>query len=274
VIEEARTAAPRARRTAEGAGVEWLARAGLAAQGGSYVLVAVLALLVAFGQTTKPEDRAGALQRVAGETWGVPLLVTLALGFAGYALWRLANALLDRDGDGDDVKGLGKRAADLGKAAIYVGLCVATVKILLGSGSSGNSEKQATAVALDWPAGRWLVGAAGLAVIGAGVFNAYRAVTAEFADDLDAAELGSAEERWYTRIGRVGFGARAVVFGLIGAFVLKAAVEYDPKEAVGLDGALARLAAQSYGTVLLGLTAAGLLCFGLFCFVQARYRRV
>jgi hypothetical protein len=264
----------KAQRSARGQGVEWLARIGLVAQGVSYVLVAVLALMVAVGEKNKPEDRTGALERVADESFGTVLLVALAFGFAAYAIWRLAEAFFDRRGEGDDAKGLGKRAAAFGKALIYAGLCYVAVKLLLGSSSSGNSEQKATSTVLDWPAGRWLVGAAGIAIIGAGLYNAYRAVTAKFAEDLEHVQMSRAEERWYTRIGRVGHGARAVVFTLIGVFVVKAAVEYDPQEAIGLDGALAKLAGQPYGPFLLGLTAAGLLCYGLFSFVQARYRRV
>jgi Domain of Unknown Function (DUF1206) len=264
----------RAKRSARGREVEWLARIGLIAQGVSYVLVAGLALLVAFGEKNKPEDRGGALEQIAGESFGKPLLIALAFGFAAYAIWRLAEAFFDRGGEGDDARGLGKRAAAFGKALIYVGLCFVTVKLLLGSSSSGTSEKKATSTVLDWPVGRWLVAAAGGAIIGAGLYNGYRTVTADFTDDLEHAQLSAAEERWYRRIGRLGCAARAVVFTLIGVFLIKAAVDYDPNEAIGLDGALAKLVAQPYGPFLLGVIAVGLLCFGLFSFVQARYARV
>jgi hypothetical protein len=108
----------------------------------------------------------------------------------------------------------------------------------------------------------------------AGLYNAYRAVTNKFEKDLEKAAMSGAEKRWYRRVGEVGHAARAVVFSLVGIFLVKAALEYDPKEAIGLDGALQKLAGQTAGPYLLGLTAAGLLCYGLFCFVQARYRRV
>ena len=276
MVDDVRTVmAPKARRAARGREVEWLARLGLAAKGISYVLVAVLAIAVALGESRKPEDREGALERVASESWGKPLLVVLALGFAAYVVWRLAQAFFDRDNEGDGAKGLAKRAAALGKAVLYAGLCFVTVKLLVGAGSSsGGGEKKATSTVLDWPAGTWIVGLAGAAIIGAGIFNAYRAVTQKFEDDLEQHEMSEAEERWYGRIGSLGHGARAVVFSLIGGFLIKAAVEYDPKEAIGLDGALQKLAGQTAGPYLLGLAAAGLLCYGLFCFVQARYRRV
>jgi hypothetical protein len=275
MVEEVQRVRPRAEQAAHGEGVEWLGRTGLTAKGVSYLLVAVLAIGVAIGASARPEDQEGALHRIAGEAWGAPVLVALALGFAAYAIWCLVRALFDRDDEGDDAKGLAKRSAVLGKGAIYGSLSVVTVALLIGAGgASGKSEKQATATVLDWPGGRWIVGIVGLAIIGIGLANLYQAVTQKFEDDLEQHEMSETEERWYGRLGSIGHVARGVVFGLIGIFVVKAAYEYDPQEAIGLDGALAKLASQPAGPYLLGLTAAGLAAYGLFCFVQARYRRV
>jgi hypothetical protein len=263
-----------ARRVGRSPWVEPVGRFGLLAKGVSFVIVAVIALKVAVGKGGPLEDRRGALEALADEPFGGVLLGVLAAGFASYATWRLAESLLDRGGEGEDAKGLAKRAAAFGKAVVYGGLAVGVVMILLGSGGSGSKEKKATAWALEWPFGEWIVGAAGLAFVAAGVVNAYRAVTFEFEKDLEKHEMSRTEQAWFRRVGVLGYAARGVVFGLIGAFLIKAAAEYDSKEAIGLDGALAKLAAQTYGTFLLGLTAVGLLCYGLFCFVQARYRDV
>ncbi len=142
------------------------------------------------------------------------------------------------------------------------------------TGGGGKEEDEATAKILDLPAGRWLVAAVGLAILGAGAFNLFRGLSRKFRKDLKEEQMGSEERRWYSALGVVGHIARGVVFVLAGFFVVRAAREYDPKEAMGLDGALAKLAQQSYGHFLLGLTAAGLLAYGLFCIVQARYREV
>ena len=79
---------------------------------------------------------------------------------------------------------------------------------------------------------------------------------------------------WGGRAGVLGHVARFVVFGLIGVFVLKAAIDYKPKDAIGLDGALQKLVHASYGPFLLGLTAAGLVAYGIYCLVDARLRDV
>jgi hypothetical protein len=260
--------------------VERLGRAGLLAQGVSYGLVGVLALMLALGLGGEAESREGALQTLATNTLGLAVLVALAVGFAGYAVWRLAQAIFDRDGEGSDGKGLAKRAGRAGKAAIYAALCFTTVQILLdgrrasSGGSGGTDEESATAGVLGWPAGQWIVLAAGLAILGVAAYQLYRAFTEKFMDDMETGRLGQAGERTVEAVGIVGLVARGVVFGLVGAFLVKAALEYDPDEAIGLDGALAKLAGASYGSLLLGLTAAGLISYGLFCVVQARYRRI
>jgi hypothetical protein len=250
--------------------LERLARVG-------YGIVAVLAIMVAVGVGGETTSREGALAAVAREPFGKLLLLVLAVGFAGYAAWRLVQAVLDRDDEGSDAKGLAKRASYLGRAVIYVGLTVATVRLLTGSGQSqggSGQQKQATATVLDWPAGRWLVGAAALAIIGYAGYQLYRGVARKFLDGLETGEMGPTERRSIERLGVVGLVARGVVFALVGVFLAKAAWEYDPQEAIGLDGALRKLADAAYGPWLLGVTAAGLLAYGLFCVAQARYRRV
>jgi len=262
-----------AKQAAQSPWVGWMARVGLVAQGVSYGIVGVLALLLALGEGGSAESRTGALQTLAGSTLGLVLLVALAIGFGCYALWRLLQALLDREGEGTDGKGLAKRASYLGKAAIYGVLLIATIDIIGDGRGGGSNEKQQTAGVLDWPAGRWIVLGAGIAIGGYAVFQGFRAFSESFMDDMRGG-LSRTERRSLRVLGITGLFARAVVFGLIAWFLIKAAVEFDPNEAVGLDGALHKLANAPWGPVLLGITAAGLVAYGLFCIAQARYRRV
>lgn len=254
--------------------VEGGGRLGLAAKGASYVLVALLAAQVALGGGGEPEDREGALQAVGDEPFGAVVLGLLAVGFAGYALWRFAQAFLDREEEGSGPKGVAKRVGYVGKGFLYSALCVVCVSILFGSGTGGGDEKQATARVFDLPLGRWLIGAVGAGFLIAAAYNAFRAVTRKFEDDLQTGRLNRGQRRIITVTGVIGHLARTVVFGLVGWFLIKAAWEYDPQEAIGLDGALSKLAAESYGTLLLGTAAAGLFAYGVFCFLQARYRQI
>jgi hypothetical protein len=251
-----------------------LARAGLVAKGVSFGIVAVLAIKLAVGHGGKATSREGALHELAGESFGKVVLALLVVGFAAYALWRFVEAWA---APGEDAKKWAKRAGSVSRGLIYAALAYSAAKLLAGAGGSGSQNERARETAetlFSWPAGTWLVGIAGAVVIGVGLWNLYRGLALKFEDRWRTGEMGATERRWAGRVGAVGHVARAVVFGLIGVFVVKAALEYDPKEAIGLDGALQKLASAEYGPYLLGLTAAGLLAYGLYCLVDARYRDV
>lgn len=265
----------RARAAAQSPWLGWAGRIGLAAQGVSYAIVAALALMLAFGWGGTTADRPTALSRLADEPMGGVLLVLLAAGFACYAAWRFAKAVLDRDLEGDSPKGLGKRAGDLGKGLLYGGLAVSVVRILFGADERGERRAdETTAGVLDWPGGRYLVFAGAAAFAVAALWNVYRGLSRKFEDDLEVGEMRGDARRWIQRLGTVGLSSRGVVFGVIAWFLAKAAYEYDAKEAVGLGGALAKLASAEHGRWLLTAVAAGLLAFGVFCLAQARYRDV
>jgi Domain of Unknown Function (DUF1206) len=253
-----------------------LGRVGLVAKGASYALVGFLALQVALGEGGRATSRSGALATIAGHSWGKLLLVAMAIGFAAYALWRLAETIWP---SGDD--GFWKRSANrlgtLGRAAIYAGLTYSALKIAFGSGGQESQNAKAhhtTAQVLSWQNGRWIVGVAGAVVVAVGLYNAYRGLSKKFTKRWNTSQMSAGVRHWSERIGLVGLLARSVVFCLIGVFMIKAALEYDPREAIGLDGALQKLANQTYGSWLLGFTAAGLLMYAGFCLIEARYREL
>jgi hypothetical protein len=261
-----------------GKGQNWLARlarAGMVAQGVMYVLVGGLAIELALGVGGKTTDQRGALHTLADEWYGLGALLALAAGFAGYAVWRFAVALLGEKVESEEDVGVAKRLLYAARALVYASLCYSALALVLTrGGGKSTTEDTATATVFDWPAGRWLVGAAGLAIVGYGLWNGYRALSRNFEKDLKVEQMSSGERRLVCAVGRAGFAARGIVFTLIGALVVKAALEYDPNEPVGLDGALQRLSEQPYGPALLGTVAAGLIAFGLFSLARARYREV
>jgi hypothetical protein len=276
VQEQIRQPAEEARqRGRSGSGwYAWLARAGLVAKGVSFGIVGALAIKLALGEGGRATSREGALHTLAGETFGVVVLSLLAVGFAAYALWRFVEAWA---APGEDAKKWAKRLGSVGRGVIYAALAFSAAKLVAGAGGSSSQNERAretAATLLSWPAGTWLVGAAGAVVIGVGLWNLYRGLSGKFEDRWRTGEMGATARRWGGRAGTVGHVARAVVFGLIGIFVIKAALEYDPKEAIGLDGALQKLASAAYGPYLLGITAAGLIAYGVYCLVDARYRDV
>jgi hypothetical protein len=254
--------------------VKWLARLGMLCAGLLWIVVGVLAIQVALGAGGETTDRTGALQEIAQEPLGRSLLVVIAIGFAGYALWRFIAGALGRKLETNEELNWGKRLWYFARGAFYAFLCYTTLAILARAGSGSGSEEGQAEAAFDWPAGRWLVGAVGLGLAGWGLGSAYRGVSRNLKDDLHTERMSAETNRWTTVAGVVGYLARAVVFLIAGVFVTRAAIEYDPEEAVGLDGALQKLAHQSFGPLLLGVVAAGLVAYGLFYFVRARFREV
>ena len=250
-----------------------VARTGLVAKGISFALVGALALKLALGDGGKATSREGALASIAQHGYGKIALALLALGFAAYALWRYVQAFAEREDK--DTKKWGKRLGYIARGVVYSALTFSTLKLLFGGSHEPQNERahQTTGTVLDWPAGRWLVGAAGLCIVGAGLWNGYRGLARKFEEKWRGG-LGATAQRWGARIGVAGHLARGVVFAVMGWFVIKAALEYDPREAIGLDGALQKLAHASYGPLVLGVTAAGLMAYGVFCFVDARLRDV
>jgi hypothetical protein len=254
-----------------------LARTGLVAKGVSYCLVGALAVKLAVGAGGEATSRQGALQTLAHHGFGRVVLAALVAGFAAYALWRFVQAYAEKPSEEDSAaKAWGKRAGYVGRGVVYAGLTYSTLRLLFGGQAQSQDQKahHSTAVVLSWPAGPWLVGLGGLVLLGAALWNLYRGISRKFEDKWRRNKLSPALKTWGSRAGLVGHVARFVVFGLIGAFVIKAAVDYSPKDAIGLDGALEKLARAPYGPWLLGLTAAGLVAYGVFCFFEARLRDV
>jgi len=252
---------------------EWLARAGFISRGLIYGIIGILAIKLAIGSGGTTTNQQGALKTIAHQPFGKVLLTLVAIGLGGYALWRFMRAALGH-GPEDTDSGF-DRVAALASGIVYAALCVIAVEILLGSGSSssGNASKP-TAGVLGWPAGTWLVGLAGAVVIGIGLYQGYKGISQDFLDDSKTEQMSPLVRTWITWIGIVGHLARMVVFALVGIFLIKAAIDYDPNKAIGLDGALAKIVHASYGPVLLGVVAAGLIAFGVYSLTDARYRRI
>jgi hypothetical protein len=261
------------RRATQDRKFEWLARAGLVARGAIYAIVGLLAIQVALGDGGKTTNQQGALKTVAEQPFGKALLVLMAIGLAGYALWRLTRAAL---GHGVEVDDDAKARLDGVVSGIaYAGLCFTAIKLLAGSGGGGGGgADKTTGGVLGWPAGPWIVGIIGVIVVGVGLEQGYKGIKRKFCESAKTGEMSQGVRRAYELVGLAGHLARMVVFGLIGIFLVKAALEFDPDKAVTLDGALAKVAHAPAGPFLLGVVAFGLMAFAAFSFMDARYRRV
>jgi hypothetical protein len=250
---------------------EWLSRGGFVARGFVYAIVGVLAFRLALGGGGKLVDQEGVFHTVAHQPFGSLLLTLLAIGLAAYALWRLVRAAIGHGPEGAD-RGA-DRVVAFASGLVYAGLCVLAIRVLMGSGSA-TSPAKATGGVLGWPAGTWLVGIAGVVFVVIALYQGYRGVTKDFLDDAKTETMGPATKAWIGWIGLVGYLSRMVVFGLVGVFLIRASLDFNPKDAVGLDGALAKVLDQPYGAILLGIVAVGLIAFAVYSWSDARYRRI
>ena len=267
----------KAERAARSEPMAGLARAGLAARGLLYVVVGLLAGRIAMGDREEKADKQGALELVARQPLGKVLLLAVAIGLAGYAVWRLAQAVAGGADDGEsEGKAWAKRVGYLARGGFYAFLSVTAVRVVLGaeSGSGSEEERDATARVLDWPLGAVLVAAAGVAFLGASAWQGWRAAKGKYHKDLEEGRMEENERRTAIVAAVAGLLTRMVMFGLIGLFLLKASWEHRANAGVGLDGALHRIVRAPAGPWILGVLAVGLLAFGLFSLFQARYRRV
>jgi hypothetical protein len=253
----------------------WLGRFGYVAKGVVYTLVGVLAVQAAIGAGGETTDSRGALRHIAQASFGEFLLILIGIGLVGYALWRVIQAILDTERKGSNAKGVFVRLGYVVIAVIHAAIAWSAFTLVFGDHDGGMGSAQTwTAELMSQPFGSWLVVAVGAIVVMHGARQLYRAYSLSFRNKLKLEEMTFEEEKWATHLGRMGYAARGVVFGICGVFLVIAAIHSDPQQARGLDGALQTLAQQRWGGIVLGVVALGLLAYGIFLFFEARYRRM
>ena len=267
-----------AARQAARTGGPWLqrgARLGYAASGVVYLTLGLIALRGAGGTASSR----GAIATLAQQPAGKFLVLLVGIGLLGYAAWRLVEAATGAEGEGGGAKGTAVRVGHAGSGILYGALGVWALRLLAGRESAATAGDGArtddwTARLMALPAGRALVAAAGLGVAGYGLYQLYKAVAKDISKRLALGGVSADARQWIVRVGRVGMGARGVVFAIVGGFLVLAALRRDPGQADGLGEALAAVAGATYGAVLLSLVALGLMAYGVYQLVNARWRRV
>lgn len=250
----------------------WMARFGYVAKGVVYVLVGVLAAMAAWGSRSDTPGTSDALRTLLGQPFGQILVGLVALGLLGYAIWRAMEAIRN-----PEHRGVAHRARYALSAVVNLALVGTAAAMAMGASKSGGGEgsvQSGTSTLMSQPFGQFLVGALGIGLVIAGLVHFYQVFAAKFMNRLKTHEMGYKERLFAKRMGQWGYGARGVVFSIIGGFMLWAAWTANPNQARGLEGALTTLREQAYGPWLLGLTAVGLAAYGVSQWVQARYRRI
>jgi hypothetical protein len=240
---------------------------GLVSYGLMHLVLAWIALQLVFGKRGDASQQ-GALSQLARQPLGGALLWIMAIGLFTLAVWQAVEATIGRD-QGDRDGRTRRRLSSAGRAVVYLALGVLAVGVAVGSASaSGKGEETLSAKLMSVPFGQVLVAAVGAAVIGVGVAQIVKGVKQKFTEDLDRGVRPAVR-----RLGSVGYCVKGVALSIIGALFVWAAITYDPKKAGGMDAALSTVRDQPFGVVLLAIMAAGIACFGVYCFFWARLAR-
>jgi hypothetical protein len=253
------------------------AKLGYAAKALVYAAIGVMALLAAAHTGKQTTGTQGAFIAILSQPFGRALLGVVAVGLAAYALWRLVQAVMDADHRGSDIKGIAARVGVAFAGLVYAGLAYSALRLFLGLGRSDSDDQQVrswTALLLAQPLGPWLVAAGGIVVIAMAIRELYVAVTADFATKLKLEEMGKRMRTFIVRCAQIGHLARSIVFAIIGAFLIEAALHSDAREARGLGGALRALEQQPYGDWLLAAVAVGFLAYAAYLVLLMIYRRI
>jgi hypothetical protein len=268
--QQARSSASRA---ANSKPLEYLARGGFIAYGVIHLLFAWLALQIAFG-SSGTADQSGALETIGAQTGGKFLLVLIIIGMVAMAIWQAFEAAIGQSGL-QDRSAMAERVVSGCRAVLYLYLAYLGYRVLSGANASqGDMQQSKTSSMMDSAGGRWLVGLIGLIVVGVGIGLIVYGLTKKFEKHLNTGLMNPSVHRTVRRLGMAGYTAKGVAYGVAGVLLVAAAVTYDAQKARGLDGALKALAKHSYGPWLLGLVALGIAAFGVYCFFQAKYRKV
>ena len=250
--------------------LDWAVRLGLVAYGLVYLTVAWLAVQLAFGEKSGSASSDGALHRLARQPFGQVLIIAIAVGMFLLVLWRLLEATVGhRDEDGKTL--VRKRLMSLGKAILYGSLAVSALKVALGDSAKGGGTDSTTAQLMNLTGGRLLVAGVGLAILAYAVSLVVRAWRESFREHLtsegESGDTGSA----YIWFGKAGYTAKGFAFGIVGLLFGYAAITHEARKSGGLDVALHKVLQQPFGPILLTVMAAGIACYGLFCFARARH---
>lgn len=282
-VEPRRTApldlAQRVERAASAASehpwIEHSSRFGYVVRGVIYMLPGVLALQLALGAHGAAITQTGAIEMIGRQPLGRILLIVVAIGLAGYSLWGVIRAVFDPLDRGHSPRGLAKRFGFAMSALAYAGLFAATLRFLSSAVPHAASHQDWSTGLLARPLGAWLVGIIGVCwIAGAGIGEMVRGWKAGFKKDLAFERMGTIERRWAVPLGRFGTVARGAVFTIVGILLVTAALHANPHQQSGMDAALLALAHQPFGRVLLAAAALGLIAFGAYSVMCARWMRM
>ncbi|MBH0108609.1 DUF1206 domain-containing protein [Salinibacterium sp. NG22] len=248
-----------------------LARLGFAVNGLVHILIGALAIGIATGGGSTDADQSGAFRQLASSPGGVFLLWSVVIGMFALGLWLLISAFLMKGGDSK--RQWARRGAEAAKGLTYFALGSTAIPFALGGSSdSSSSTSSLSADLMANPVGLVVLMVAGVAVVGVGAYFVYKGATKKFTEDISLPR--EPLRKAVIGLGISGYIAKGIAIAIAGVLVVVAAITHDPSKSSGLDGALTSLTELPFGVVLLIVIAIGLIAYGLYCFVRARFARL
>ena len=258
--------------------IKKLSQLGFYTKGFLFIVIGILAIMVAIGEKGgQLADPTGALSRVAQASYGKVILLIFIAGAFGHGAWNVLRGVADVDNAGNNFQGILKRIIAAGVGIFYFFLAWTAWSIVLTANvavANGTVQRTFTTIVLALPFGAILIGLIGFIIIGAGVNECYSGFTGKFQENFKQYKLEGNSRNIITFLGFMSFLTRALIFALIGWFLISAAIKSNPNEAIGMDGALLTLAQSYYGQILLFIASAGLICQGVLSLYEAKYRRI
>jgi uncharacterized membrane protein YidH (DUF202 family) len=255
--------------------VSRFAKLGLIAKGIVYCILGFLSFMAAIGFGGQKADKQNTVNFLYEQPFGKVILVLIAVGLLCYTAWRFIQAIKDTEHKGKDAKGAFARLRYTFSGLVYLGLAIYAIKIVLNgnNGGNGNSRQMIVAKILEQPFGQWLIGLVAIGFFAAGIHQVYKAFSGHYHKNISYDNLGHAKKVVLDRAGKLGYTARGVVWGILGYFLLRAAMHNNPSEAQGTKQVFDFLQ-NTGGALLMGVVALGLVAYGIFMFVRARFEHV
>jgi hypothetical protein len=252
---------------------EKFARFGLVSKGIVYCLMGILSVLAAFGLSKEKGDKAEAFKTIYGQPFGQIILVGIGLGLFGYVMLRFFQAFKDIDNKGSDMKGIFDRIGYSLSAFLYLGIGAYALQLVFGNGGGegGDSRQFLVSQVLEYPGGEYAIGMVSLVVVGMGIYQITRGTTGKFMKSVNL--VHSNMKDFFKLTGVIGYISRGIVLVIVGYFLFHAAWVSNPREAQG-TGAAFDFLENNFGSLMMALVAIGLVGYGVFTFVKARYQKI
>ncbi len=246
---------------------ERFASFGIATKGVVYFIIGILTAMTAFGYGGKKSDSTTVLDFLFSQSYGKFILIVLAIGLLGYVFWRWYQAIANPNDIDDNAKGVIKRVAYFISGILYGSLAYTAVKMVVGNDSQSGSSFFSKLFNSDYATVSTVV--IGLVFIGKGIYEFYQGYSGKFKDEVEAAGLDHKAQDYVMKAGKIGYTSRGLVAGILGFLFVKAGLANNAQQLSKTDAF--SFIQDEFGSIVMGIVALGLVGYGIFMIVKAKY---